>query len=546
MLAVAAASLTWITQRYATADVASLLDLLLTTEHTLGPHRAPSKTANGWGSLRHDDERRAAPEWETTMLQLAARLHANVEEILSLLDGHSLTLTREQTQARAFADTLRHLQHAITLVSTDQTDPDDEAPTLDALQRRQEREINTELRERARGRDHVAERHTDHDLAAAHWIVTRYRPNGRFEAVRVDDNDRHGDPHDGWAAVPAAVPALLRDWSVPACRPAKVTWRKNAIPYVPTRVLPYGGWTLDHDDDHDYGEEDRNSEHPETEELRQKRIAERRARFAGYVTRVRQAWPDHVSVTAFLEQRTTELNDACPPAPDLDELLEPTYYRSSPLGPAGGHLLGLGMMSTHEWIDPAAVANVGYRRWNAFGGHRPQTVPFMLDALRNRPVDEALKAWAFDDEPIKVIRIPGPAGPLYTLGENGAHRITAARLAGLPGIWARVEQHALALQVQPHQAAPHQEAARILACWRGLLERGLVTGRLEEDSHHLGLSTLQLDDAAAIWLLAGPRTAIAWAAAYERVYPGALAELGIASEYYADVRAWGAWLAGPV
>ncbi|GAA0937907.1 hypothetical protein GCM10009560_47570 [Nonomuraea longicatena] len=32
-----------------------------------------------------------------------------------------------------------------------------------------------------------------------------------------------------------------------------------------------------------------------------------------------------------------------------------------------------------------SVPEVGYRRWNAFGGHRPQTVPAMLGALLNTP-----------------------------------------------------------------------------------------------------------------------------------------------------------------
>ncbi|WP_440105482.1 hypothetical protein [Streptosporangium sp. H16] len=288
-----------------------------------------------------------------------------------------------------------------------------------------------------------------------------------------------------------------------------------------------------------------NAEDSGIEELWREGFDEHRARFASYMRRVRQAWPEQVTVAAFMQQRTAELNATHPPALHLGGLLTATYEHHSTIGPRISDTLGLGVMSTCEWIDPAAVAEVGYRRWNDFASHRPGTVPAMLGALLNPSVDEALRIWALDEEPIRVMRIAGFAGPLYTLGENGAHRLTAARLADLPGIWASVEQAALPLQVRPYQVVDGPDAAKLLACWRGLLARGLVTGHLEEDPDLPAFSTLHLDDAAAMWLLAGPRTAIGWAAAYEGAYPGALADLGIAPERYADVPAWTTWLSSP-
>ncbi|WP_327591396.1 hypothetical protein OHA25_60715 (plasmid) [Nonomuraea sp. NBC_00507] len=156
-----------------------------------------------------------------------------------------------------------------------------------------------------------------------------------------------------------------------------------------------------------------------------------------------------------------------------------------------------------------------------------------------------MRVWCLDDDPVCVHRIPGPVGPLYTLGANGAHRLTAARLAALPGIWATIDQPALPLQVQPHQTGIHDDDAahQLLTCWRGLLARDLVTGHIDEDPHLPALSTLHLDDAAAIWLLATPEQAIAWAATYNRAYPGALASLGITPKVYADEHAWTTWLA---
>ncbi|MFF3672302.1 hypothetical protein [Microtetraspora malaysiensis] len=100
------------------------------------------------------------------------------------------------------------------------------------------------------------------------------------------------------------------------------------------------------------------------------------------------------------------------------------------------------------------------------------------------------------------------------------------------------------MRVRPHQVRVRgEDAIQLLACWRGLLARGLVAGRLEEDPDLPALSTLHLDETAAIWLLATPRQAIAWAATYNRAYPGALAALGITPEIYADEHAWTTWLA---
>lgn len=56
------------------------------------------------------------------------------------------------------------------------------------------------------------------------------------------------------------------------------------------------------------------------------------------------------------------------------------------------------------------------------------------------------------------------------------------------------------------------------------------------------VGAVRLDEAAAIWLLAAPKQATAWAATYNRAYPGALSALGISPEVYANERAWTTWL----
>ncbi|RCG17910.1 hypothetical protein DQ384_39390 [Sphaerisporangium album] len=535
----ATALLTWITERFVTADVASNLLLLIETEHTLPPHRDTSATS-GLGD--DGDDRRPAPEWEDQMLLLAARLQINIEEILATLDGRSLSLTSERDQASAYYTTLIHLRRAIELLPQDEHDSA-EPPSLRHLQLQRDRALNAELTARARQRDELAQHQQNPHLPPAPWQITRYHPNGVFEARLQDNNGRLGPRYGGWAPAPDAVPALLRAWSVPASRPIEVTWQ-SPKPATPTWLLPYGGSLLSHRGDDPDCRLDAHDAHDALEGLWHDYLDQHRARFATYMRQVQQAWPGQTSVADFLERRTAELNASQPPAPHLDQLLRSTYDHVHDIGPDSSNLVGLGTTVTCGWIDPAAIASAGQRTWNNFASHRPGTVPAMLTALLGSSVEEALKVWSLAEDPVRVHRIPGPAGPLYTLGENGAHRLTTARLAGLPGIWATIEQSALPMRVRPAQVhVRNKDAARLLACWRGLLARGLVTGRLEEDSHLPAVSTLHLDAAAAIWLLATPRQACAWAATYSRAYPGALATLGITPEVYTDARAWTTWLA---
>ncbi|MGI5490351.1 hypothetical protein [Microtetraspora malaysiensis] len=529
----ATALLAWITKRFVTADVADNLLRLIEAEHTLRPHR-DTRTSRGFGD-DGDDDRRPAPEWEDQMLLLAAHLQLNVQEILATLNGRSLTLTNERDQAGAFYTTLLHLRRALELLP-EETDHPADPPSLRHLQRSQDQVLNAQLIARAHRRDDLAQCRRDPHLPPACWQITRYDSNGVFEAHMQDEDGRLGPRYGGWAPVPDAVPALLRAWSVPASRPIEVTWRCST-PATPNRLLPYGGGSPGPDDTPGC----RRSADDALEGLWHDYLDLHRDRFADYMRGVQQAWPGQATVADVLRQRTTELNASQPPAPDLGRLLESTYNHVHEIGPNSSDV-GLGTTVTCGWIDPVAIARVN-RVWNDFASHRPGTVPTMLTALLDPSVENALRIWSLDNDPVRVDRIPGPAGPLYTLGDNGAHRLTAARLAGLPGIWATIEQPALPLRVQPFQVGVRREdAIRLLTCWRGLLARGLVAGRLEEDPQLPALSTLHLDDASAIWLLATPSLAIAWAATYNRAYPGALAALGITPEVYADERAWTTWL----
>ncbi|WP_433412975.1 hypothetical protein ACQP1V_27455 [Microtetraspora malaysiensis] len=115
----------------------------------------------------------------------------------------------------------------------------------------------------------------------------------------------------------------------------------------------------------------------------------------------------------------------------------------------------------------------------------------------------------------------------------------------LPAIWAEVWQYALPLWVTPRSAGAdsRSEAEKIITCWRGLLARRLVTGHIQPHRTNPLLDTLHLQDTAAPWLLAAPPRATAWARAYERTYPGSLAQIGIPTLAYATPENWMSWLA---
>ncbi|WP_236003641.1 hypothetical protein [Nonomuraea antri] len=112
---------------------------------------------------------------------------------------------------------------------------------------------------------------------------------------------------------------------------------------------------------------------------------------------------------------------------------------------------------------------------------------------------------------------------------NGTHRLHAARLLSMPAIWVEITQEALPLQITSDDLDvwEGEEPEQLVACWRGLLARGLAHGTVEDDSFSVRLSIFHLDDVVAPWLLLQPEKAIAWAAIYERTYPGALETCGI-------------------
>jgi hypothetical protein len=351
-----------------------------------------------------------------------------------------------------------------------------------------------------------------------------------MEASYAADADVYST-FSAWVPVPEAVENLLRRWSTPASRPIEVTW--DCQPWRPRWLLPASGWLPGH-----RGNVDEHQQEPSVDlnEAWQANARAHETRFAAMMEQVRAQWLDGQSVADFLDQAAAHLNASQPPAP---ELLIDAYVASD------DDLLSLGKSVTAGWIDPVAVAYVGTRTWNDFASHRPGTVPAMANAMLSGSLHQALQVWNMCEDPICVYRIPGPAGPLYERGVNGTHRLHAARLLNMPAIWAKITQDALPLQITPNglRVWRGEEPEQLVTCWRGLLAIGLAHGTVEDSTFSPRLSILHLDDVVAPWLLIQPKHAVAWAAVYNRAYPGALEDCGIPPWAWQSSQAWLSWLA---
>ncbi|MEU6718334.1 hypothetical protein ABZ897_43285 [Nonomuraea sp. NPDC046802] len=482
--------------------------------------------------LRSSSDQDNAQDAEEEVLLQAGRLQLHVQHGIAEVRQRTLDLDEQCRQAGDLYTALATARNAIQALRNRivrPPQPTSQRPSLLEFRRWQDHALNKQLARRAKAREEVAKRAEDSSLSATRWRISVYEPNGYFEAVcETDTGQEHH--YRAWVPVPDAVPALLRRWSVPAQRPVEVIW--DCLGPWPHWLLPYGGDGTQHrgaDPEHRRGP----SADLNTPWLMN---PAHRERLAAMIEQVRRQRPDGVSVDGFLRQAADHLNAVEPIVPGLGHWSQAAQRHE-------GDLIGLGTSKIAGWIDPAAaVAFSGTPLWNGFDDHRPDTVPAMIKAMWSGSVETALTVWNWRRDPICVDRVPGPVGPLYELGRNGTHRLHAARLLGLPAIWAEITQDALPLQITPYDlgAVEDHEAEQVVTCWRGLLAAGLVVGELEHCSMPR-MTILHIDDTIAAWILAEPVRAVAWAAAYDRVYPDALRQAGIPPHAWTAGQAWVDW-----
>ncbi|MGI5292993.1 hypothetical protein ACQEVF_58120 [Nonomuraea polychroma] len=486
-------------------------------------------------AMPRDGDRELAAMVDQSALARAVLLQQLVHEWVRKLSGRTLRLGDLDEAFEQAVDVLKEAEATCRLLN-DETVPrpaghENTVPSPRQVRLWQDRGINDRLREAARARDRCAERVQQQALAPARWRISRYLRNGVFEAHKDAEDDASGPGYRCWAPAPEAVSDVLRHWSVPAGRPLEVVWECD--PHEPTWLLPVGGYAPGH-----RGNDGDNREYAAVDavEAWEHDRAANRAQFAALMKRMRRYWPGSASVEAHLAEAAETLNAEHPQPPLLPQVLDCQRTRRG--------FISLGRSVTTAWIESAKVACTGSCPWGGLD-YRVDTYTMMANAMLTGSLDDALDVWNLTGETIVVARVPGPAGPLYELGSNGSHRLQSARMLNLPVIWAEVQQRTLAPWVEPHDvgAETSDDAAVVVACWRGLLARELIVGRLEDDVEYPPASKLCLDYVAAPWLLAIPETATAWARAYEWTYPGALAELGVPAVAYASADAWVAWAA---
>jgi hypothetical protein len=442
--------------------------------------------------------------------------------VLEQADQRTLDLEGQREQIQAVGEDVEQARAMAILLHRGLTWPEDGKPArglptpAQAAAWQQLRELE-HIRGKARQRDEAAARRYPGGEPTP-WTASSAGPDGYFTARRAD-----GLALGGWAETAEGIPDTLRAWSVPFGSPVTVAWSRQ--PPRPHGRRRWCGWP--------------ESVRPPEAELWEAESPGRLAAFAAALAGLRDSWPGG-DLRARLAEAAARLNAEEPQAPSLDEL--------SCGGSSQDGNVTLGVTAAAEWINPAAIACTGTARWNKFDSHRPGQVALIASALLGDGDPAAVAdLWAEPSQPVSLLSVPGPAGPLYELHSNGMHRMHTARLLGFPLLWAVVEQFTLPTTVAWYSAAAYGERLTdevqdsIMGCWRGALRRGLIDGELDEAE-----GILYPTWALAPWLLARPDSAAAWAGNYERAYPGALAAAGVHRGAWQTSGQWRAWLTGDV
>lgn len=467
---------------------------------------------------------------ERVSYQSAMYLQDLVGDILGSLDQRTLNLQEMRGQCKDLRRTLERALNSAWLVHDGLSQPlgarspdNGRCPSPEDVQIWSELRELEQMRERLHLRDESAVARRS-DTPAERWVITGLHANGFFAAVRKD-----GLRVDGWAETPEAVPDVLHGWS-PAAPPA-IRW--TGKPMRPPRRLPIWGWIPEHPANVDGGE-DLHSK-PDTYESWRRQWPDAAPAFRAAIHSLRASWSQgDGEIVSRLARDAERLNAQEPQAPSIGGIIC-GGERSTP--PAA--------TVTTEWLNPAAVAWSGCRKWNEFGSHRPEQVAnFARALLRGTDIAKtAEQSWGCPFEPVRLYRIPGPAGPLYELAENGMHRIHAARILRFPLLWAVVTLHALPLEitwydvVEPGVRLTAELQETIVSGWQNLVRLGHLEGSID-----IADGRIQPVWVVAPWLLARPEDAVLWARNYERAYPGALARAGIPQPVWGNPGTWREWL----
>ncbi|MEU6261720.1 hypothetical protein [Saccharopolyspora shandongensis] len=384
----------------------------------------------------------------------------------------------------------------------------------EAVAQRHAAEVDADLERR--------DRPADPDEVA--WTVQYDYRNGTVTATSVesDPHRRRPDTLRGFAPTPVAAADLVASWHgdtippvrfefPPASKPSLlVPYReapKLSIPYPdPVTLLDQGGACY-------------------------QELLVACARIRRHLRTV----PD---LDDWIRQRTALLNRQTPHLPN--------HGLGTLVTPAHGHKLGF--IDVLEWVQPERVLSTYSDAWGEFGGHREHSLRDVVEGLASAESIEKFVRELFGVDAIDLNRIPGWAGPVYQLGNDGCHRIHAARVLGLPWIAAQVgySQHASEWQlseltIENGRIFPGKLREYRLALIQGLDRRGIIDVEVIPTPDPLW-TRVRCTRLPAPWLLRAPEWATRVNAAYERAIPGALGQLGIPVGIGTQRDKWTAWL----
>jgi hypothetical protein len=409
-----------------------------------------------------------------------------------------------------------------------QDDPDyswDEDPmALDEVMGQRRRHVTLEELRRARDLGLVREFVDDMNHRADSWNGSTASPRDRWQ-VRWTATGRFtatagSSRVEGWAAHPAAVADELSSWSTPP-QPGDVSWC-GGQPAPPEklcsseRALPE--LSLEHAMERFWADRDRLGEVlAALEELRGSCPA--------------PEIPDLVAA------RAAELQRREPQLPDIAR--EMHEQRGS-----------WSMTMAAEWVRTQAVVNTADPVWGEFDRFEiERTARWVPDKTREllrvpdlAPFLAQHFVGRYDGAPVQLLRIPGPAGPLYVLGSGGSHRTHLSRILGLSWLFAETTLVSVPRRVHSVHVTPEggPEACRAtVRLWQGCLDRQIITGRLEGQDW---IVDLRLDQALAPWVVLPAELAVAYNQRYELLYPGALEAIGIPPGVYDSTQTWHRWL----
>lgn len=254
-----------------------------------------------------------------------------------------------------------------------------------------------------------------------------------------------------------------------------------------------------------------------------------------------------VEIAQFLTQRAALLNDTDPQLPGDPALRGPRN---------GEHHAG--SLYSACWVPTRLIVSTGRPTWGEFGGHRPDVLGKIAEALSGTVDLDQFLAKFFSGGWINLIRIPAWAGPLYELGANGTHRIHTAAMLELPWLCATVNATAIGTEFDlvtlcttdidnPLPWSSEDNHDQRVALLTGMIRRGIIAGEIivDDPSRPRYSTSLRCRYLPAPWLLRNPHHTVRVNTIYESRYPGALARLDIPIEIGTHTDKWIKWLTGP-